>query len=173
MWLLKNGALALGGLLTTRQVPQMVLQGKNTGFFGYLANLAVALVSAGIAGTVSKGAGAPVLIGGGLYIVDRVLTEQFSSAGQILSLSGAGDFKVAVNNTRGLRGVRTGYFPLPVQYDQSGNPIIPQAIIDAAQRGMLPAGSVAMPAPGGAGGATTMKGAGYPNRANGNRLLAA
>jgi len=166
--LLKNGAFALGGLVATRQLPQMVLQGENKGYIGYLANAAVALGSGVLAESLMRGSGAPVMIGGGLYVVERILSEKFSSAGQILSLSGAGDSRVAVNGTRGLRGIRQGYFPLPVQYDNAGQPIIPQAIIAAAQAGMVSQAAVAAAAasPG-------MRGPGYPNRASGNRLIAA
>lgn len=164
MSLLKNGLLALAGLVATRQVPQIVLQGDNAGWLGYVANLLTAFGAAAAAGSVSKGAGTPVMIGGGLYLVDRVLTEKFSSAGQILSLSGMGDAKVAVNGTKGLRGVRQGYFPLPVQYDQAGQPIIPQAIVSAAQSGMVSQASIAAAASG-------MKGA--RNRLSGNRLAIA
>jgi hypothetical protein len=166
--IIKQGALALAGLVATRQLPQLVLADKNTSWMGYLANLAVALGSATLANAFMKGAGVPVAIGGGLYIVDRVLTEQFSSAGQILSLSGVGDFKVAVNGARGLQGIRQGYFPLPVQYDAGGNPIIPQAILAAAQRGMAPAAAA-----GAAGAGSGMAGIRGPNRVNGNRLVAA
>ena len=165
--LLKNGTLALGGLLITRQLPQLALAGNNTGWMGYGANFLTAILASIAADKVSAGAGGPVLIGGGLYLVDRVLTEQFSSAGQILSLNGCGDAKVAVNGTRGLSGVRQGYFPLPVQYGSDGQPIIPAAIVAAAQVGMQPA----LPAP--ATGSRTVSGVGKTNRANGNRLLAA
>lgn len=137
--MLESGAYALGGLVATRQIPQLILKEKNSGWMGYLANAATAIAVAMAAGKfVGPRAGNAALIGGGAYLVDRVLTEKVSPVGQYLALSGVGDFKAASTMGR----VKPGYFPLPVQRDRSGNPIIPQAIVDAV-KAQLPAPAAA------------------------------
>ncbi len=137
--MLESGAYALGGLVATRQIPQLILKEKNSGWMGYLANAATAIAVAMAAGKfVGQRAGNAALIGGGAYLVDRVLTEKVSPVGQYLALSGVGDFKAASTMGR----VKPGYFPLPVQRDRSGNPIIPQAIVDAV-KAQLPAPAAA------------------------------
>jgi hypothetical protein len=126
--MIESGAYALAGLVATRQLPQLVVKDKNTGWKGYLANAASAIAAAYAAGKFAGArAGSDVLIGGGLYLVNRVLTEQFSPVGKVLALSGVGDAAAASSVGR----VRQDYFPLPVQRDRSGKPIIPQAVVDA------------------------------------------
>lgn len=122
-------------LATTRQLPQMVLQANNTGWIGYGANLATTL-AAGYAADKFGGERQrnAALIGGGAYLVSRVLAEQFSPVGQYLSLSGLGDAQAATS----LGTVEDAYYPYPVVYDESGNPVIPRQIISAAQAGMMP-----------------------------------
>jgi len=123
---LKNGFWALVGLVVTRQLPQMLLKEKNTGAMGYAANVATALAFSYVLGRSPAGAdaGGAALIGGGLYVVNRVISENFSPVGKFLSLQGMGDV-----NALGeiLSGDRT-YFPLPVAYDNNRNPIIPTQI---------------------------------------------
>lgn len=132
--LAKGGFVALLGLIATRQVPQMVLGAKNSGWIGYIANLATAAVAAAAASRfVTKAAGQYVLIGGGLYTVSRVLTEQFSPVGKYFALSGVGDAQAA-----GLGTIKSGYFPVPVVTDARNNPAIPSAIIDAARAAIAP-----------------------------------
>ncbi|MBZ5580899.1 MAG: hypothetical protein LAQ30_01615 [Acidobacteriia bacterium] len=124
---LKFGLLALLGLVATRQVPQLLLKEKNTGIMGYVSNLATA-VAAGL-GTgkfVSPAAGNAVMIGGGLYTINRVLTEQFSPVGKVLSLAGVGDHQASAT----LGGIRpVGLYP--PAYDKNGRPIIGKEYIDA------------------------------------------
>jgi uncharacterized membrane protein YuzA (DUF378 family) len=117
--ILKSGFYALVGLVATRQIPQMVLGAQNTGIMGYLANIAVTVVGAMIAGKmfgseVAKAFG----IGGGIYTVNRVLTDNMSPVGKVLSLSGIGDYTA-------LGDIQPGYFPLPVPTNGAGQPIIP------------------------------------------------
>ena len=120
--LLKFGAIALVGLVATRQIPQWVLGTKNQSWVGYAANALTALVLGYAAHKfVGKEAGSAVLIGGGLYTVSRIITEQVSPVGKVLSLTGLGD-------PMALSGIGPGYFPLPVPLDASGNPIIPAEI---------------------------------------------
>ncbi len=122
---LKNGFWALVGLVLTRQIPQMLLKEKNTGPMGYAANVAAAF---GTSFLVSKFAGADaggaVLIGGGLYSVSRVLQEQLSPVGKVLSLSGMGDAMALGEILTGDRA----YFPEPVAMDNDRRPIIPSQI---------------------------------------------
>src|SRR5260370_150062 len=84
--LLKFGAIALVGLVATRQIPQWVLGTKNQSWVGYAANALTALVLGYAAHKfVGKEAGSAVLIGGGLYTVSRMITEQVSPVGKVLS----------------------------------------------------------------------------------------
>jgi hypothetical protein len=131
----KTGALALAGLVAARQIPQLILKEKNTGVVGYLSNGATALVTALVASKAAgKEAGQAVLIGGSLYVVSRILAEKLSPVGNLLSLSGIGDATAAAS----LGKVVPAYYPTPVVYDQSGKPIIPNAIIDATRAALAP-----------------------------------
>lgn len=131
--LLKTGTLALVGLVATRQVPQMLLGSRNTGVLGYVANAAAALASAAVARKIAdREAAEAVGIGGALYLANRIISEQLSPIGKVLSLSGVGDAQAA-----GLGNVGKyvpAYFPHPVVTDRAtGKPVIPQAILDAAR----------------------------------------
>lgn len=130
---LKSGLIALVGLVITRQLPQMALGAKNTGIMGYLANVVAMLVaSAGASRLAGSAAGASVAVGGGLYIANRVLSEQFSPIGKYLSLSGVGDAHAA--SPAQLAGIRPAYFPMPVTYSQDGQPQIPDLINQAISK---------------------------------------
>lgn len=132
--LAKAGVTALLGLVATRQVPQLLLSTKNTGWLGYAANFGVAALSGALVSKFyNKDAGRLVFIGGSMYTVSRILTEQFSPIGRYFSLTGVGDAQAA-----GLGVIRNGYFPVPVVRDSNGNPMIPQAIVDAARPVMVP-----------------------------------
>jgi hypothetical protein len=127
--MLKTGTAALAGLVVTRQAPQMILGTKNTGPMGYLANLFAAILAAWAASRfVSKQIGAAVGIGGGLYLANRIISEQFSPIGKVLSLSGVGD--AAACGTMG--GWTDAYFPTPVVYE-NGRPQVPALIQDVAR----------------------------------------
>lgn len=117
--ILKDGFYALLGLVAARQLPQMVLGANNTGWIGYAANLFATLVASMIgAKAISAEAGKMIGVGGGVYTVNRVLTDQMSPIGKVLSLSGLGDYTA-------LGDIMPGYFPLPVPTDANGRPIIP------------------------------------------------
>ncbi len=134
--MLKTGTLALAGLVATRQLPQLVLGQRNTGIVGYIANALAAALSALVAGKLGdRQAGQAVLIGGSLYLVNRVLSEQFSPVGKLLAMSGVGDAQASAS----LGAIRPAYIPYPVQYDQAGKPIIPPAIIEAVNAAKPPA----------------------------------
>lgn len=139
---LKFGLIALLGLVATRQVPQMALGAKNTSWAGYLANMATAV--AGAYGT-GKFAGPRAALafgtGGGLYTVNRILTDKLTPVGQVLSLSGVGDPMAARTLGRVVPGA-----VYPPTYDSKGNLVLPPAFI-AAMRTALPAPSTNAPAP--------------------------
>lgn len=152
---LKRGLYALIGLVLARQVPQLALGAGNTGWMGYAANFATALV-AGWAGTKFLGsdAGSAILLGGGLYTVARWLGDTFSPVQQYLSLSGVGD-------PMALGDIQPGYFPLPVPVDNAGNPIIPRQIA-ASSPAAAAAASGGAPIPASVAKAGTMSGVGSP-----------
>jgi hypothetical protein len=140
MDLAKSGITALLGLVATRQIPQMLLSTKNAGWLGYASNLGVAaLAGALVSRFYNKDAGKLVFIGGSVYTVSRILTEQFSPIGKYFSLTGVGDAQAA-----GLGVIRDGYFPVPVVRDDNGNPMIPRAIVEAARPAPVPAPAAAM-----------------------------
>lgn len=138
--LAKSGLTALLGLVATRQIPQMLLATKNAGWLGYASNLGVAaLAGALVSRFYNKDAGKLVFIGGSVYTVSRILTEQFSPIGKYFSLTGVGDAQAA-----GLGVIRDGYFPVPVVQDANGNAMIPRAIIDAARPAPIAAPTAVM-----------------------------
>jgi len=140
--LAKAGAIALLGLVATRQIPQMVLQSRNAGVIGYAANFGVAALSGALAGRFwNREAGKYIFIGGSLYTVSRILTEQFSPIGRYFALSGVGDAQAA-----SLGVIKDGYFPVPVVLDEAGQPVIPRAIIEAARPAPQPQ-TAPLPAP--------------------------
>ena len=124
-----NIAVALTSAVATRQIPQMILADANSGWKGYLANVAT-----GVAATlaahqfVSMGAAQAALLGSGVIVLDRVLTEKFSPVGKYLSLTGLGDATAATR----LGEVSKGYYIHPTIRDAAGNPIIPHEFSDAA-----------------------------------------
>lgn len=127
--MLKQGLLALFGLLITRQAPQLALGARNAGVVGYFSNFITA-VAASMATTRVAGRpeGQAVAIGGMLYLCNRIISEQFSPIGKALALSGLGDATAA-----GSLGRYTQiYSPMPVHRDVAGNPIIPPQISNAA-----------------------------------------
>jgi len=140
---LQLGLTALVGLVITRQLPQMVLKDKNKGVIGYASNFVTALLAGFGAGKLGKKHyGEAVMIGGMLYVVNRILQEQFSPVGKVLSLAGLGDAGAAGS----LGAIEKSYFPLPVVVGRDGTPVIPEAIIEATRR-EIAAAQAARPAP--------------------------
>jgi hypothetical protein len=124
-----NIVTALLSAVATRQLPQWVLGASNAGWKGYLAN-----VVSGAAATlaahefINAGAAQAAVLGSGVIVLDRVLTEQFSPVGQYLSLTGIGDATAATR----LGEIANGYYIHPTIFDPQGNPLIPHQITDAA-----------------------------------------
>jgi len=146
---LKTGAFALGGLVLTRQIPQAIFGSRNSGVLGYAMNIATAILAATVVSKFSsKQAGAAVAIGGGLYTVERILSEQLTPLGKALSLSGVGDARAH----GGLGAIRRAYMPWPVTRDRrTGKPYIPPEIIEATRAAVQPA-PAPQPAPANGGG---------------------
>lgn len=138
--ILKGGFYALLGLVVARQAPQMVLGTRNTGLIGYIANIAATVIASMIGSRFLGGdAGKYMLVGGGVYVVNRALQDNLSPVGKVLSLSGMGDYN-------SLGDIRSGYFPLPVPTMANGMPIIPNEIraVAPAPAGSKGVGSVSM-----------------------------
>ena len=128
----KTGLLTLTGLEITRQIPQLLLADQNTGAMGYAANAAtIAATAFAVSKTLGKDAGTAVAVGGVVYLLDRIITEQFSAAGNLLSLSGLGDFQAHVRTTPrvpGMAGIRQGSFPMPMTWNKDGSAQVPDYI---------------------------------------------
>jgi hypothetical protein len=120
--ILKSGFYALVGLVVARQIPQWALGANNTSWIGYGANIVTTLLASWLAHKMlGTDAGNAVALGGGLYVVNRFIQDNLSPVGQVLSISGLGDYNA-------LGDIQAGYFPLPVPTDASGNPIIPSQL---------------------------------------------
>lgn len=127
--LVVNVLSALLSAVATRQLPQWALGSANAGWQGYLANIVAAAAATFVASEfVGAGSAQAAVLGGGVIIADRILTEQFSPVGQYLSLTGLGDATAATS----LGTVGDGYYIHPTIFDKNGDPIIPHQITDAA-----------------------------------------
>jgi hypothetical protein len=147
-----NILAALFSAVATRQIPQMILGSKNQGVEGYVANVATGAVATFAANhLVGADAANAAMIGAGIIVVDRVLTEKFSPIGNYLALTGLGDATAATR----LGAVAEGYYIQPTIYGPDGLPVIPHAFTDAAVQAFLKlqpaAPHAALPAPGMAG----------------------
>ncbi len=146
-----NILTALVSAVGTRQVPQWLLGANNTSWSGYLANIGTAIAATFAASEfVGPGAGQAAAIGGGVIVLDRFLTEQFSPIGNYLSLTGLGDATAATS----LGTVSDGFYLHPTIYNADGTPLIPHQVTDAAvkafnllQAAPAPTTSRAMTAP--------------------------
>lgn len=127
--LVTGGVAGLVSAIATRQLPQMILNEKNTGVEGYAANVVTALVATWAAGAfMGPAAGRGALIGGMVIVLDRVLSEQVSPIASYLSLSGVGD----ANAYSKLGTVRQGYYTHPNLQNPDGTMYVPDPITDAA-----------------------------------------
>ena len=118
MEIVKSGVSVVAGAVGTKLATQAVLGPSNTGVLGYAANA----VATGLAAwavhsftkdkTISQG----VLVGGAVQIILRVVND-YTPYGQMLALSGLGDYQVSA-------------FPTPSWYPaglRSPNPANPWA----------------------------------------------
>jgi hypothetical protein len=108
----------------------LVLGANNTGFMGYGANLLTALIGAFLLQRFAgKSAGTMFGIGGGVYTVSRILTEQLSPVGKYFSLAGMGDAAAA----GGMGLIADRETAVPLQYDRAGNLVTPAYVTNAAR----------------------------------------
>lgn len=120
---------ALVAAVATRQIPQWLLGANNVSWTGYAVNAATALAASfGANEFISASAGIAALTGGGVIILDRVLTEKLSPVGQYLALAGLGDATAAT----ALGTISDGFYIHPTIFKADGTPLIPHAITDAA-----------------------------------------
>lgn len=129
-----SAVAGLGSAVATSQVPQLLLTTGNTGAMGYAANIGTGIVAT----ILAKMFGGPVaaraaMVGSGVIVLDRILTEQFSSIGPYLQLSGLGDATAAHR----MGTIRDGYFLHPTMNDANGNMIIPDPVTQAALAAVL------------------------------------
>lgn len=132
--LVMSSVAGLANAVLTKQLPQLLFESGNTGIEGYAMNLVTALAGAWAAGKFAgPKAGMGAMVGGMVILLDRILTEQFSSIGSYLSLSGVGD---ATAVTR-MGTVRDGYYLHPTMVDGNSNMIVPDPVTQAAMSAVL------------------------------------
>lgn len=132
--LVTGGIAGLVSAVATRQVPQMVLGGSNTGMEGYAANIVTALVAtwgASMFGGPAAGRGA--LIGGAVIVLDRILSDNVSPISSYLSLSGVGDHAAYGK----LGTIRPGFFTHPGLQMPDGSMYVPDPYTDAAVNAVI------------------------------------
>lgn len=128
--MLKFGLIALFGLVATRQVPQMALGAKNESWMGYAANLATAVGGAWGTGKIAGNRAAIAFgTGGGLYTVNRILTDKLTPVGRVLSLAGVGDPQASSSLGRIVPGA-----VYPPSYDEQGRLRLPGPMTEAIRR---------------------------------------
>jgi hypothetical protein len=132
--LLVSSVAGLANAVLTKQLPQLIFATGNTGVEGYAMNLATALAGAWAAGKFAgPKAGMGAMVGGMVILLDRILTEQFSSIGPYLALSGVGDATAATH----MGTVRDGYYLHPTNVDGHGNMVVPDPVTQAALAAVL------------------------------------
>lgn len=123
------GLSGLGSAVATRQLPQMFLADKNTGWQGYLANGVTALAATWGAGALlGPAAGRGALIGGVVIVLDRILSETVSPISTYLALSGVGDATAYSK----LGTIRSGFYSHPNLQNPDGSMYVPDPVTDAA-----------------------------------------
>lgn len=148
--MLKEGAVVLAGLITARQLPQLVLGTKNTGPMGYAANVGVAIAGGLALGmAVSPRVGFAFAAGGAAYSISRVATENLSPVGKYFSLSGVGDAAAAsLGDVRraGMGIVVDSSYNEPMLKTANGTILIPPHIQNYVAREMQSFAPQPMPA---------------------------
>lgn len=134
--LVTTGVAALASAIATKQIPQMVLAEGNNGWQGYAANAAVTGLATWAAGKFMGPTAAQGALAGGLVIIlDRILTDKFSSLGPYLSLSGVGD----ATSYGKLGTIRDGYYFHPGLLDGNGNMLTPAPVLQDAVNAVVAA----------------------------------
>jgi hypothetical protein len=130
------GLSALGSAVAVKQLPQLILQTSNTGWEGYLANAVATAATTWAAGTFMGARAAQGALAGGLVIIlDRILTDQFSSLGPYLALSGMGD----ATSYGKLGTIRDGYYFHPDLRDANGQLMTPAPVLNSAVQAVVAA----------------------------------
>lgn len=151
MQMLKEGAFVLTGLISARQLPQLILGAKNSGPIGYAANFAIAAIGGVALGmTVSPRAGFAFAAGGTAYGLSRVATETLSPVGKYFALAGVGDASAASMGDvkrAGVGIVVDSSYSNPMLKTPSGQVLIPPHIQnyvaqEMAQRAIMAAPNV-------------------------------
>lgn len=132
--LLTGVAAGLGSAVATRQIPQLVLGANNTSWQGYGANLVTMLVATWAAGAMfGPAAGRGAAIGGGVILLDRVLSDTVSPISSYLALSGVGDH----NAYSKLGTIRQGFYAHPGLQNPDGSMYVPDPYTDAAVQAVV------------------------------------
>jgi hypothetical protein len=92
------GIISLAGVasgIVTKQLPQLILSTSNAGVEGYAANLATGLAVTLLASRfLGPKAGTGALVGALVVLLDRILSDQFSTLAPYLGLSGVSDGRI-------------------------------------------------------------------------------
>lgn len=132
-----------GGAVATRVVPRMVLGTSDTGFMGYGANAAVALLGGMLVGKMAGSqAGSKFTAGGVISLALRVVSDFFGS-----SLTGLNGMEYYIENNfplpttgQGPYLLNPGYNGAPMMSVQAGPSPVAQAAAAAAAASAAPAG---------------------------------
>lgn len=99
-----RSAWAIGGGISTRSAPEMLLGERNAGFFGYVANGVTALVGSALIGKVTKSTAAAEswALGGIVMLTSRIIDDMFKKrlvtfapATELVQLSGDPAYRLA------------------------------------------------------------------------------
>jgi len=127
--LIVGGVSGLASAIITRQLPQIVLGGNNSGIEGYGANIVTGMVATWLAGMFGgPAAGRGAAIGAAVIVLDRVISEQVSPLAPYVSLSGVGD--AAAYSKLGT--IRKGFYTHPNLLNPDGSMYVPDPLTDAA-----------------------------------------
>ncbi len=140
--LLVRSAYAIGGGITTRTAPEMLLGDRNVGFFGYVANGITAFATAGLVGKLTKSALAAEswALGGIVMLTSRVIDDvfkkrlvTFAPATEIVQLSGDPAYRLSGEYID--QSFPVPYSSLPNAYVQPALP--PPEVVAAAEANNL------------------------------------
>lgn len=127
--LIVGGISGLASAIVTRQLPQAVLGGNNTGIEGYGANIVTGMVATWLAGMFGgAAAGRGAAIGAAVIVLDRIISEQVSPLADYVKLSGVGD-TVAYSK---LGTIRKGFYTHPNLLNPDGSMYVPDPLTEAA-----------------------------------------
>jgi len=132
--LIVGGVSGLASAILTRQLPQIVLAGNNSGIEGYGANIVTGMVATWLAsmfGGAAAGRGAA--IGAAVIVLDRIISEQVSPLAPYVNLSGVGD--AAAYSKLGT--IRKGFYTHPNLLNPDGSMYVPDPLTGAVNPSAL------------------------------------